>query len=146
MRQVRDLQLFNREADQIDASTSAQAKFLENIDIGESWEDVEAFMKRHDDFSATLAAHEERANQFRETADRLVQAGHPDGAAIADKRDRVLAARHKLKEEAAQKRELLEESKVFQVHKQSSLFTYKLSVASGMLSSRYIENAMRQYH
>ena len=117
---MRDLQLFNREADQIDASTSAQAKFLDTIDIGNSFEDVEAFMKRHDDFSATLAAQEERANQLRETAGRLVQAGHADSATIAEKRDRVLAARNKLKEEAAQKREILEESKVFQVHFQNS--------------------------
>ena len=118
---MRDLQLFNREADQIDASTSAQAKFLDTIDIGNSFEDVEAFMKRHDDFSATLAAQEERANQLRETAGRLVQAGHADSTTIAEKRDRVLAARNKLKEEAAQKREILEESKVFQVHFQKLL-------------------------
>jgi spectrin beta len=112
---VRDLQLFNREADQIDASTSASAKFLENIAVGENFEDVEAFMKRHDDFTATLAAQEERANALCETAGRLVAAGHADSAAIAEKRDRVLAARAVLKEQAAGKRELLEESKVFQV-------------------------------
>jgi DNA helicase IV len=112
---VRDLQLFNREADKIEASTSARAKFLDTIAVGDSYEDVEASIKRHDDFSATLAAQEERVNQLRETADRLVAAGHPDAATIAEKRDKVLAARNRLKEEAAKKREILEESKVFQV-------------------------------
>ena len=34
--EVRDLQLFNREADQLDASTSAQAKLLENLDVGDN--------------------------------------------------------------------------------------------------------------
>ena len=60
LRQVRDLQLFNREADQVDASTSAHNKFLANIDVGDNFEDVEAVLKRHEDFSATLAAQEER--------------------------------------------------------------------------------------
>ena len=36
LRQVRELQLFNREADQLDASTSAQAKLLENLDVGDN--------------------------------------------------------------------------------------------------------------
>ena len=38
LRQVRDLQLFNREADQLDASTSAQAKLLENLGVGDNFE------------------------------------------------------------------------------------------------------------
>merc|ERR1719445_1480853 len=72
LRQVRDLQIFNREADQIDASTSAHNKFLANIDVGDNFEDVEAVLKRHEDFSATLAAQEERVAGLVEMADSLV--------------------------------------------------------------------------
>ena len=36
LRQVRDLQLFNREADQLDASTSALSKLLESIGVGDN--------------------------------------------------------------------------------------------------------------
>ena len=43
LRQVKCLQLFNREADQINASTNAHNKFLDTIDVGENWEDVETF-------------------------------------------------------------------------------------------------------
>ena len=53
--QVRDLQLLNREADHIEASTSAQTKFLDTIDGGEE-EDVDSTIKRHEDFTKTMHA------------------------------------------------------------------------------------------
>ena len=54
LRQVRDLQLFNREADQLDASISAQTKLLHNLSIGDNLPDGETSLKRHEDFGATL--------------------------------------------------------------------------------------------
>ena len=86
LRQVRDLQLFNREADQVDASTSAHNKFLANIDVGDNFEDVEAVLKRHEDFSATLAAQEERVGGLVEMADSLVSAGHFSADSIAERK------------------------------------------------------------
>ena len=38
LKQVTDLQLFNGEADQLDASTSTQAKLLENLGVGDNFE------------------------------------------------------------------------------------------------------------
>ena len=37
LKQVRELQLFNREADQLDASTSAQEKLLVNLSVGNNF-------------------------------------------------------------------------------------------------------------
>ena len=114
LRQVRDLQLFNREADQVDASTSAHNKFLANIDVGDNFEDVEAVLKRHEDFSATLAAQEERVAGLVEMADSLVSAGHFSADSIAERKARVLAGRDGLKAASGEKRALLEEAKLYQ--------------------------------
>ena len=114
LRQVRDLQLFNREADQVDTSTSAHNKFLANIDVGDNFEDVEAVLKRHEDFSATLAAQEERVGGLVEMADSLVSAGHFSADSIAERKARVLAGRDGLKAASGEKRALLEEAKLYQ--------------------------------
>ena len=114
LRQVRDLQLFNREADQVDASTSAQNKFLQNIDVGDNFEDVEAMLKRHEDFSATLAAQEERVSGLVEMADSLVTAQHFSADTIGERKAKVLAGREALKAASGEKRALLEEAKLYQ--------------------------------
>ena len=94
---MRDLQLFNREADQLDASTSAQAKLLENLDVGDNFPDVELSLKRHEDFSATLTAQEERVGAELEMVNRLVDAGHYSSNTIQDRKEKVVLAGEKLK-------------------------------------------------
>lgn len=76
IQQCVELQMFNREADQIEASTSSHEAFLEYSELGGSLDDVEALMKRHDDFINTLIAQDERIKQFSEQADRLITADH----------------------------------------------------------------------
>jgi len=41
-----------------------------------SLDDVEALIKRHEDFESTLCAQDERLNVFSELADKLIKAGH----------------------------------------------------------------------
>ena len=60
LRQVKNLQLFNREADQLDASISAQTKLLHNLSIGDNLPDGETSLKRHEDFGATLTTQEKK--------------------------------------------------------------------------------------
>ena len=101
LRQTLDLQLFNREADQIDAATSSQEAFLEFHDLGvcetleksvclvfhspiwllnrqASLDDVEALQKRHEDFENSLAVQDERLKSFSEAADKLIAVNHYD--------------------------------------------------------------------
>ena len=114
LRQVRDLQLFNREADRLDAGTSAQLKLLDSIDVGDNLPDVEASLKRHEDFAATIAAQEERVNAFKDLANQLIDAGHHNSENIEQRRDKVLQGRDNLKKKSAEKRADLDESKIFQ--------------------------------
>ena len=76
--------------------------------------DVEASLKRHEDFSATLTAQEERVGALLEMANRLVDAGHYSSDTIQDRKDKVVQAREKLKDKSAKKRGELDASKLFQ--------------------------------
>ena len=114
LRQVRDLQLFNREADRLDATTSAQLKLLDSIGVGDNLPDVEASLKRHEDFAATIVAQEERVTAFKELANQLTTAGHHNSESIQQRRDKVLAGRDNLKQKSGEKRADLDESKIFQ--------------------------------
>ena len=114
LRQVRDLQLFNREADRLDATTSAQIKLLDSISVGDNLPDVESSIKRHEDFAATIVAQEERVNAFKDLATQLSSAGHHNIDNIHQRQAKVLQARDSLKKLSAQKRAELDESKIFQ--------------------------------
>lgn len=78
LRQCLELQQFNREADQIEASTSSHEAFLEFTDLGESLDDVEALLKQHEKFENTLQAQDDRLKAFSDTADKLIVQNHYD--------------------------------------------------------------------
>lgn len=78
LRQCLELQQFNREADQIEATTSSHEAFLEFTDLGESLDDVEALLKQHEKFENTLHAQDDRLKLFSDTADKLIAQNHYD--------------------------------------------------------------------
>ena len=52
-------------------------------------DDVEALMKRHDDFENTLMAQDERLRAFSEMADKLITAEHYEATYINERRNQV---------------------------------------------------------
>ncbi|XP_044574402.1 spectrin beta chain, non-erythrocytic 1 isoform X3 [Cotesia glomerata] len=114
LNQCLDLQLFNREADQIEATTSSHEAFLEFIDLGESLDDVEALLKQHIKFENTLNAQDERLKAFSDTADRLIQQNHYDKDYINDKRNQVLIRRAAVKDAAQIRQAKLKASEYYQ--------------------------------
>lgn len=78
LQQCLELQQFNREADQIEATTSSHEAFLEFTDLGESLDDVEALLKQHEKFENTLHAQDDRLKAFSDTADKLIAQNHYD--------------------------------------------------------------------
>ena len=78
LEQCLELQQFNREADQIDATTSSHATVLEFADLGESLDDVEALLKQHEKFESTLHAQDDRLKIFSDIADKLIAQNHYD--------------------------------------------------------------------
>ncbi|XP_063994705.1 spectrin beta chain, non-erythrocytic 5 isoform X3 [Diachasmimorpha longicaudata] len=114
LRQCLELQQFNREADQIEATTSSHEVFLEFTNLGESLDDVEALLKQHEKFENTLHAQDERLKAFSDTADRLIAQKHYDKDYINDKRNQVLSRRAAVKDEAQTRRAALKASENYQ--------------------------------
>lgn len=78
LRQCLELQQFNREADQIEATTSSHEAFLEFTGLGETLDDVEALLKRHEKFENTLQAQDDRLKAFSDMAEKLIGQNHYD--------------------------------------------------------------------
>lgn len=109
-----ELQVFNREADKIDATTKGHEAFLEYTDIGNSLDDVEAIIKRHNDFENTLAAQNKLLKNFSDNADKLIENGHYKSDYIDKRRNEVIARRNAVKEAAQKRRNLLQASKDYE--------------------------------
>ncbi|KAL3205248.1 hypothetical protein MRX96_011146 [Rhipicephalus microplus] len=75
LRQAVDLQMFNREADQIDSITSSHDALLDFEDLGTTLDDVEALSKRHENLINTLLVQDQRVAAFSGMADKLIAAG-----------------------------------------------------------------------
>lgn len=114
LQQCVELQIFNREADKIDATTKAHKAYLDNDDLGVSLDEVEAIFKRHSDFENTIGSQDKVLRQFSDNADKLIKNQHYDAPVIKDRRDKVIGRRLKVKELAQQRRNALQASKDFQ--------------------------------
>lgn len=114
LQQCIELQVFNREADKIDATTKSHEAYLEYDDLGSSLDDVEAILKRHTDFENSLGAQDKILKNFSEGADKLIRNNHYDANYIAERRDQVLLRRERVKDLAQKRRNALQASKDFQ--------------------------------
>ncbi|CAG9768666.1 unnamed protein product [Ceutorhynchus assimilis] len=114
LQQCLRLQEFNKEADNIDAVTSAHLAFLEFSDLGNSLDEVEALQKQHRAFANTLSAQDERLAAFVKRADALIAEQHYDSQGIATRRDQVLERRQAVKAASQQRANALDASKNYQ--------------------------------
>ncbi|KAG1650604.1 Spectrin beta chain, non-erythrocytic 5 [Nymphon striatum] len=117
LRQCMDLQLFNREADQIDSISHNHNTFLEFEDLGGTLDDVEGLLKRHEDFENTFIVQDERLKSFYEMADKLIQAKHYDSQYVDDRRKQVLGRREEIQNKAVVRKEMLLASLAYQEFK-----------------------------
>lgn len=78
LKQCLDLQLFNKDADQLDASSSSHEAILQVSDLGNSLDEVKALEKRHHDLEKTLAAQDDRFVAFNDITDKLLAKKHYD--------------------------------------------------------------------
>ncbi|GFO34699.1 spectrin beta chain, non-erythrocytic 5-like, partial [Plakobranchus ocellatus] len=115
-----NLQVFNREADQIDAVTSSHEAFLDFDDMGSTVDDVEGLFRRHADFEKKLKAHDDKVRALDELADKLVAENHPDSDRIDKRRKAVLERRQKAKDRAKERHQALLASEAFQKFKRDA--------------------------
>lgn len=107
-----EFQLFMRDAEQADSWITKQESFLANDNLGESLDDVEALLKKHEDFEKSLAAQEEKAKYLEEIADKLIDDDNKNYAReeIETKRDYLRERRSAMQTKADQRRTVLQEA------------------------------------
>ncbi|XP_052755503.1 spectrin alpha chain, non-erythrocytic 1 isoform X2 [Galleria mellonella] len=108
LKQLVQLQCFNREADQIDATSGAHEAYLEYKECGASVDEAEALLKRHEELEARLAAQDERLAAFQARALQLQRLPHYAAAHIAARREAALARRDGVRTAAATRRRHLQ--------------------------------------
>ena len=101
-----------RDAEQADTWITKQESFLANENLGDSLDDVEALLKKHEDFEKSLAAQEEKAKYLEDSAEKLIRNEPPNYAAdeIAAKREYLRTRRTHMQERAEERRIQLQEA------------------------------------
>ena len=113
--QCLELQLFYRDCEQAENWMTSRETFLSTEDATDSKEDnVEAMIKKHEDFDKAINNQEEKIESLQTYADQLVQSEHYAGNDINQKKKDVLERWEKLKEALIEKRAQLGESQTLQ--------------------------------
>merc|ERR1719187_2685316 len=113
--QCLELQLFYRDCEQAENWMTSRESFLSSDDATDSKEDnVEAMIKKHEDFDKAINNQEEKIESLQTYADQLIQSEHYAGPDINQKKKDVLERWEKLKEALIEKRAQLGESQTLQ--------------------------------
>lgn len=110
--QCLELQLFYRDCEQAENWMASREAFLSSDDMG--GDNVEALIKKHEDFDKAINAQEEKISTLSALADQLVAADHYASDPIVDKKEQVLDRWAHLKEALIEKRSKLGESQTLQ--------------------------------
>ncbi|KAK2560477.1 Spectrin beta chain [Acropora cervicornis] len=133
--QAYDLHVFLRDAKQIDTFTSTQEVVLAGAELGNSADEVDSLLKKHENTEKLTASQDEKVANLCEFGETLVRNGHIEAEMITARVKAVCDRRNKLKEELAKRRYKLEESrKIAQFYQDvveaESWITEKLQTAS----------------
>merc|ERR1712242_216661 len=113
--QCLELQLYYRDCEQAENWMTSREIFLSSDDATDSKEDnVEAMIKKHEDFDKAINNQEEKIESLQTYADQLIQSEHYAGPNINQKKKDVLERWEKLKEALIEKRAQLGESQTLQ--------------------------------
>nr|CAD7403707.1 unnamed protein product [Timema cristinae] len=112
--QCLELQLFYRDCEQAENWMSAREAFLAAEEVDSKGDNVEALIKKHEDFDKAINAHEEKIAALQTLADQLIAAEHYASEPIDEKRRQVLDRWRHLKEALIEKRSKLGESQTLQ--------------------------------
>ncbi|XP_071961269.1 spectrin beta chain, non-erythrocytic 1-like [Antedon mediterranea] len=92
------LQVFLRDAQQLEVMTKQQETLLTQTTIGMSVEDVDVQRKKHDAFEKVLVVQEEKKLSLERFGNELLSSDHVDAPIIQVKLQEVMAKREKVKE------------------------------------------------
>ncbi|XP_055956724.1 spectrin beta chain, non-erythrocytic 2 isoform X1 [Patella vulgata] len=115
-----DQQVFNRDADKIDAITRGHEAFLDFNDLGSTVDDVEGLLRRHEEFENKLQAQDEKVRGLNDMAEKLIAEKHPNQQHIKDRNKEVKNRREGVKVKAADRRKALLDALAFHQFKRGS--------------------------
>ncbi|XP_072386610.1 spectrin alpha chain isoform X2 [Diabrotica undecimpunctata] len=109
-----ELNLFYRDCEQAENWMSDREAFLASDEVDSNGDNVEALIKKHEDFDKAINAHEEKIAALQMLADQLIEREHYAAKPIDDKRNQVLDRWRHLKDALIEKRSKLGESQTLQ--------------------------------
>ncbi|XP_074042234.1 alpha Spectrin isoform X2 [Leptinotarsa decemlineata] len=109
-----ELNLFYRDCEQAENWMSDREAFLASDEVDSNGDNVEALIKKHEDFDKAINAHEEKIATLQTLADQLIGREHYASVPIDDKRNQVLDRWRHLKDALIEKRSKLGESQTLQ--------------------------------
>jgi len=109
-----DLQLYLRDCEQAENWMSAREAFLNAEEVDSKGDNVEALIKKHEDFDKAINGHEEKIAALQVLADQLIAQNHYAANLIDDKRKQVLERWRHLKEGLIEKRSRLGDEQTLQ--------------------------------
>ncbi|VEN43034.1 unnamed protein product [Callosobruchus maculatus] len=109
-----ELNLFYRDCEQAENWMSDREAFLASDVVDSNGDNVEALIKKHEDFDKAINAHEEKIATLQSLADQLIAREHYAAKPIDEKRNQVLNRWHHLKNALIEKRSKLGESQTLQ--------------------------------
>ncbi|KAF4520896.1 hypothetical protein B566_EDAN010311 [Ephemera danica] len=112
--QCLELQLFYRDCEQAENWMSSREAFLAAEEVDSKGDNVEALIKKHEDFDKAISAQEEKIAALQTLAEQLIAAEHYASVPIDQKRRQVLGRWRHLKEALIEKRSRLGESQTLQ--------------------------------
>ncbi|RZC38147.1 EFhand Ca insen and/or Spectrin domain containing protein [Asbolus verrucosus] len=109
-----DLNLFYRDCEQAENWMSDREAFLASDEVDSNGDNVEALIKKHEDFDKAINAHEEKIAALESLANQLIENEHYASQDIDNKRKQVLDRWRHLKDALIEKRSKLGESQTLQ--------------------------------
>lgn len=109
-----DLNLFYRDCEQAENWMSDREAFLASDEVDSNGDNVEALIKKHEDFDKAINAHEEKIAALESLANQLIENEHYASDDIDNKRKQVLDRWRHLKDALIEKRSKLGESQTLQ--------------------------------
>uniref|UniRef100_A0A8C8T063 Calponin-homology (CH) domain-containing protein n=1 Tax=Pelusios castaneus TaxID=367368 RepID=A0A8C8T063_9SAUR len=101
-------QMFYRDQDHLEKILNSQEIYLKTSDLGNSVDEVEQLIRKHEAFEKILASQDEKVTSLQEQVKRLQKDGGPQGILIQHKLGSVLERRSRIKALSHSRREKLQ--------------------------------------
>ncbi|XP_029317025.1 LOW QUALITY PROTEIN: spectrin beta chain, non-erythrocytic 5 [Cottoperca gobio] len=106
-------QVFYRDVNSMDKTSSSQEILLQNSTLGNTVDETEGLIKRHDAFEKLLSSQEDKLSSLKELAERLKkQLSKEKSRRVKTKLEALLQRRDRIKELSIKRREELELSRM----------------------------------